>query len=98
MEVRPDKSGAAFGWCPLCSQQLRVGAERDRMFRENWGLPLTNDGPVTVTDTDAGGAGESSGGGPAVDGPPAATVTEPEPAARPARKRAPSCLLDAEGG
>lgn len=93
LEIRPDRSGAAFGYCPLCSQQLRVGAGRDAMFRANWGLPAGNDAPVTVTDTDAGGAGESSGGGPAVEEPPAATVTEPEPAAPPKKKRA-TCLLD----
>lgn len=98
MEVRPDKSGAAFGWCPLCSQQLRVGAERDRMFRENWGLPLTNDAPVTVTDTEATGEAEAQAGPAPVEVPAASvpdTVAEPEPPARPASKRAPSCLLDA---
>lgn len=96
MEIRPDRSGAAFGYCLLCSQQLRVGGQRDAAFRENWGLPAGNDAPVTVTGTDsiAGDSGES-GDGPAVEaGPPAATVPETVPAAPPKKKRA-TCLLDA---
>lgn len=95
MEIRPDRSGAAFGYCPLCSQQLRVGGQRDAAFRENWGLPAGNDAPVTVTGTDsiAGDAGESSDG-PPVEGPAAATVPETVPAAQPKKRRA-TCLLDA---
>lgn len=61
------------------------------MFRENWGLPLTNDAPVTVTDTE--GLQDDASSVAVV----AAGDADPilEPPVKPARKRAPSCLLDA---
>lgn len=92
MEVRPDKNGHAFGYCIECSTQLRIGARNDRRFRENWGLPATNDqsaAPVTVTDTERGEAGMPAG--PAADTTPPAV---PEPLPQPAPKRRASCLLD----
>lgn len=70
------------------------------MFRENWGLPLTNGAPVTVTETEATGEADAQAG-PAPIEAPAASVPYTDTdegtcgSVRTVRKRAPSCLLDA---
>ena len=91
MEVRPDKNGNPFGYCPLCSQQLAVRPRNDRLFRENWGLPLSND-PVTVTVTD-----QVPDTVP-ITVPVLDQIPVPEPVADPVTEQKPkkkiSCLLD----
>lgn len=84
MEVRPDKNGHAFGYCPDCAQQLRTGNDyrSKKLSAKLRQAPAA--APALVVDPLPTAARAAP-----------VTVTEEKPAAPPpAGKRAPSCLLD----